>query len=337
MSESTSKKIQLESLIMGFVIAGILGAGGYFVFKEESKVPLGQKSSTIKRYEEGSLHHVDEKLLKYKKVFDFQTQMKEVLGIAVHPKKGIFVCGDSGINLFSFTGKLISNIFNADSVKFMGWYEDETLIVCKGSELILMDMEGNVKKTISNPEWGVLNACVKMNEYLYIADRSMRLIWMCNLEGEVIRKFGGDDDSENYNFIIPGPYMDLALNGKDQLVASNPGRHQVSVYSKYGERLKTFGFPSFKHTGFCGCCNPVALTVLSSGEIVTTEKGISRVKLLNEKGDLIGVLAPPKDFRANKHAFVIDLVEGHDKKVYLLNHSTKEVFVYQRKESQDVL
>jgi hypothetical protein len=70
--------------------------------------------------------------------------------------------------------------------------------------------------------------------------------------------------------------------------------------------------------------------------VVTTEKGIARVKILSEEGDLLGIVAPPKDFRANKHAFVVDLIEGPEGKIYMLDNETKEVLIYKKKEPNHV-
>ena len=143
-------------------------------------------------------------------------------------------------------------------------------------------------------------------------------------------------DGGTYNFIIPGPYMDISFNPQGEIVSSNPGRHQVNTFDLDGKLSSSIGKPSFKHTGFCGCCNPVALTVLKNGNVVTTEKGIARVKILDPKGNLVGVVAAPKDFRANKHAFVVDLIEGPEGKIYLLDNATQEVLIYKKKKLDNV-
>ena len=46
--------------------------------------------------------------------------------------------------------------------------------------------------------------------------------------------------------------------------------------------------------GFCGCCNPVNIALLSDGSFVTCEKGLVRVKVYDSDGAFVGVVAGPE-------------------------------------------
>ena len=156
------------------------------------------------------------------------------------------------------------------------------------------------------------------------------------MDGKVVKQMGSYLDGGTHNFVIPGPYMDMSLSPKGELVTTNPGRHQVNTYDTEGKLLSSFGKPSFRHTGFCGCCNPVAMTVLKNGHVVTTEKGIARVKIHDAEGELVGIVAPPKDLRANKHSYIVDLIEGPKGEIYMLDNTTNEVLIYTKKEPDHV-
>ena len=332
----STKKVHLESMVMGIVIALVLVGGAFFVFKEQQAVRVQTVDNNLKRYDVGGLHHVNEDLIKYKREQKFKTGLKEVWGLVLDEQNELYVCGVGGIEKYTLSGDKILSMNSDSTVRFVGLNDKNELLACMGSDILVYDGSGSQIRKIQNSSWGTLNAVVQKGEFLYVADRATRLIWKCHLDGKIVKQMGSHLDGGTHNFVIPGPYMDVSLSPEGNLVTSNPGRHQVNTYSLDGKLLESFGKPSFKHHGFCGCCNPVALTVLGNGHVVTTEKGISRVKILDKKGELVGIVAAPKDFRANKHSFVVDLIEGPKGKIYMLDNATNEVLIYTKKEPDHV-
>jgi len=330
-----TKKLHLESMIMGVVLALIVAGGVFFVIREQAEIPTREVNHNLKRYEEGSLQHVAETLIQYQRESAYKTELEEVWGIALG-ERGIYVCGKGGMELYSLGGEKLFSVSSDKTMRYIGFNASGELMVCEGNGIAIYDVQGNVLRRLENSSWGLLNAVVQSGDFLYIADRSSRLIWKCDATGKVIATMGGIVDGATHNFVIPGPYMDLSLDPNGNLVTSNPGRHQVNTYTLEGKLQQSFGQPSFKHTGFCGCCNPVALTVLKNGNVVTTEKGISRVKILNPQGEFVGMVAAPIDFRANKHAYVVDLVEGDDGKIYMIDNGTQEILIYKKKDPDHV-
>lgn len=95
---------------------------------------------------------------------------------------------------------------------------------------------------------------------------------------------------------MPSPFLDVELGGDGLVRITNPGRHQVEVYTPDGDLEASWGKPGVGLDGFCGCCNPVAVSLLSDGRVVTAEKGLPRVKVYSVAGVLETVVAGPDAF-----------------------------------------
>ncbi len=52
--------------------------------------------------------------------------------------------------------------------------------------------------------------------------------------------------------------------------------------------------------GFCGCCNPTNFALLPDGGIVTSEKGLNRIKIYGAHGGLQGVVAGPEHLATDR-------------------------------------
>jgi sugar lactone lactonase YvrE len=78
--------------------------------------------------------------------------------------------------------------------------------------------------------------------------------------------------------------------------------------------------------GFCGCCNPTDIALLADGRVVTAEKGLPRVKVMNPDGTLSCVVAPPDGLSAG--ASGTDLAVGPDGRVYVLDPQVQLVRIF---------
>ncbi len=320
-----------ELKIMALVIVVLLIAGGVFIYKKGEKNKGRAKSRNDKRYDAGQLHYVDESLIRYKQKKVFKSYFDRVLGFAFDSENNLYICGNDGIRLFNDQCDFVEHFYYPNSIRCVVVTAEGQLIAASESSLIYFDKKGNVIKKVSKKEWGLLNSIVLTKEFIFLADRMHRKIWKCNRSGEVLTSFGSIESDKINGLIIPGIHMDMALGENDLLYVSNPGRHHINTYTFDGVLTSVIGRPSFKHEGFCGCCNPVSIAMLSSNTIMTCEKGISRVKLLDLKGKLIGVVAAPIDFKNNKHAYNIDLLQGKNDTVYLLESDTNLVYIYEKK------
>ncbi|MDE5422866.1 DUF4369 domain-containing protein [Ancylomarina sp. DW003] len=78
--------------------------------------------------------------------------------------------------------------------------------------------------------------------------------------------------------------LDFSVNEKKEILVANLGAFRVQGYDFSGKQLLLFGQKGKTLNDFHGCCNPVSVTSLSSGAIVTVEKGPTRIKVYSKEG-----------------------------------------------------
>jgi len=67
------------------------------------------------------------------------------------------------------------------------------------------------------------------------------------------------------------------------MVVANLGAFKVQTYVD-GKKTTEFGARGEKEVEFCGCCNPVNVSCLADGSIITVEKSPTRVKIYDKTG-----------------------------------------------------
>ena len=84
--------------------------------------------------------------------------------------------------------------------------------------------------------------------------------------------------------------------------------------------------------GFSGCCNPAHMAILSDNSFVTSEKGLPRIKIHDQHGQFVGVVAPPSLF--GKTTTAPDLaVDGQDR-IYALDIEHQRIRIFERKSDE---
>ena len=140
------------------------------------------------------------------------------------------------------------------------------------------------------------NLAIK-GDHIYAADAGNRRIVIFNRDGEQTGAFEGKAESDaGHGFIVPSANFDLAVNNYGELWVVNPGKHALENYTDDGRLRGYWESVSFDIDGFLGCCNPARITTLADGSFVTSEKGVVRIKLYDQSGRLLSVVAPPDLF-----------------------------------------
>ncbi|HCU34175.1 MAG TPA: hypothetical protein DGT21_01650, partial [Armatimonadetes bacterium] len=127
------------------------------------------------------------------------------------------------------------------------------------------------------------------------------------------------------------PHFDVAITREGALLVTNPGKHAVEMYSPEGTLVTSWGQTGQTIEGFCGCCNPTDIAVMADGRVVTSEKGLPRVKVYTAGGMLDAVVAVPDDF--STHAAGMDLAVDGAGHIWVLDPPEGVVKVFAPKDA----
>lgn len=184
-------------------------------------------------------------------------------------------------------------------------FDNGNIIVGFDEYLIVYDTEGNELHRTQSKKVGSIftGIAISENNTIFAADAGRKEIMIfCDTLSLVDSFSGYSAVSDLHGFILPSSHFDIAINGENELWAVNPGVHSIQNYSENGRIRGYWSNASFSHDGFSGCCNPYFIDFLSNGNIVTSEKGLVRVKVHNISGQFLSYVAPPNAFENTNKA-----------------------------------
>ena len=222
---------------------------------------------------------------------------------------------------------------------------DGTTYVGLRNRIVVFDPQGNALSTWDIPgkrAW-LTGLAVGAND-LFAADAGNRVVLRFDRAGKLLKRIGEKDAERGIaGFVIPSPYLSVAIHPDGLLRVNNTGRHRVEAYTFEGDFEGSWGRASATLDGFCGCCNPIRLAPLPDGRMVTCEKGLPRVKIYSAAGEFESVVAPPGAFpenaqvgsgqRGDADAPLAGLgvaVDSHGR-IAILDHVTGEIRILQPK------
>ncbi|MGA1823136.1 MAG: hypothetical protein ACMUIP_00640 [bacterium] len=229
---------------------------------------------------------------------------QELYAIAVGPEDTIYVAADTSIIVFRSSGEKIDEFPLDAAAQCLSVDPNEQIYCGMGDHVALYDRSGR-KQSVwgSLGERAMITAIALWEHHVCIADAGNRLVWHFDSSGRLYNQIGRAGQSLNkQHFIIPSPYFDCAFSLRHTLLVTNPGKLRIEEYTLEGKLIASWGNASMRIEDFAGCCNPIHIAVREDGSIVTSEKGIPRVKLYSHSGQFIGVVAaPPALFSEDSH------------------------------------
>jgi hypothetical protein len=78
--------------------------------------------------------------------------------------------------------------------------------------------------------------------------------------------------------------LDFAINDKKEILVADLGAFRIKCLDNKGNEKFSFGKRGKEMNNFHGCCNPVGVSYLSTGAIVTVEKDPTRIKVYSKDG-----------------------------------------------------
>ncbi len=179
-------------------------------------------------------------------------------------------------------------------------------------------------------EWGpyedksIITSIAASAEIVAFADAGMKRVYILKTDGSLRSFFG----HEGEKFIIPSGYFDLTILPGNNVLVVNPGKQRLETRDLQGNIISTFGEPGLAPEAFSGCCNPSHYTMMNDGQVVTSEKGISRIKVMTTGGILTEYVATPDQFSS---ALPFDLAVGSNGEIYAASNFESKLYVFTRK------
>lgn len=269
---------------------------------------------------------VDSSEVIYKEVKALRLSVSEPKGIAYHDGV-IYVIADSSLIQLNESGQLIKQIELEDSPTAIA--VDGSVWLAFSNKVAQLDKNGTVIS--SWEDYGaraVITSLAVSNQYVYVADAGNRVVYQCRYDGDLVRRIGDKDEQKGVpGFVIPSPCFDIALSEEGFLWAVDPGRHSLENFNADGAIRTSWTKSSVKTEGFSGCCNPAHMTILADNSFVTSEKGIVRVKIYDQHGEYVGVVASPDQFDENSYA--PDVCIDDNNRVILLDFNRNQVRIFE--------
>ena len=139
---------------------------------------------------------------------------------------------------------------------------------------------------------------------VYVTDAAAKNICIYSLDGTLQRFVNSP-----HGFVVPSYSFAITHFGQ-RIYCSNPGRHLVEEYTLDGDFIKSWGKTGSNPGEFCGCCNPVYIAFTSSGELLTSEKGIPRISCYDVDGTFRTILLDSQALGGGHEAYDFHLADG---------------------------
>jgi len=272
----------------------------------------------------------DSSLARYAQVNEFMVPGRQLSALAIDPRDRLYVAADSALFIYSLAGHLKARVHLGHAAHCLAAADGKRLYIGFRDHISLHDHTGRVKATwplISDQSF--LTSLAVSEKYVYAADAGQRLICCYDPQGRLLRSFG-HKDSLNLapELEVPSPFFDVVVDRDQQLWAVNPGQHTIGQYAENGRLISFWGKAGNDLAGFCGCCNPTHIALLSDGSFVTSEKGLCRVKVYSPAGRLYAQVADEAQFEDGVTG--LDLAVDKQDNIYLLDPARKSIRIFSR-------
>lgn len=285
---------------------------------------------------------VDPQLLTYEESGGFATGLSVVRGIATGPDDAVLVVGDDKLLILDGAGQRQREVLVKGTPTCVA--AADQYYVGVDARVEIYDSQGDklgVWEEGFNEE-SVLTSIAVGEEDVFVADAGNRIVLRFEREGRLLNRIGDPNEEQGVlGFVIPSPYFDVATGDDGLLRVANPGARRIETYTPDGDLLGQWGQASSDIEGFFGCCNPSHFVLLPDGRIMTSEKGIPRIKVYAGRGELKCVVAEPRQLahsdtvatetRDEHQLKAFDIAVDSTGRVLVLDPTSGNVRVFQEK------
>lgn len=305
------KLINIFLILAALAIAFIMGRD--FIVNKAGKNIENEYAYDINDYLD-----VDSSLILYNEIVSFPLSEGEPKGIAFC-EGVIYIVTNSAFLKYDRSGKLLTRNSLKASPTCIACVNNGEFLVGMGDHVRKFDGNGNLlSRWNSFGEKAVITSIAVSNENVFIADAGNRVVYKCDLWGNVKERIGEKDEAKGLSgYVIPSPNFDIAVDADGYLWAANTGYHKFENYNADGSLRTSWKASSMKIEGFSGCCNPAHFAIMNDNSFVTSEKGLLRIKIYDQHGKFKGVVAPPKAFDLDATVAPEIVVDGEDRIIAL--------------------
>jgi hypothetical protein len=300
---------------------------GVLVGREISLPAAVAASDPALVYDLSPYHQAAPDLLAYKVLVEVKVPLSKPTGIASAADGAIYVCGDRSLLEIDRTGTVLERWDLDSEPTCVALGPDGTLYA--GMTDHVEAVRPGIAGTTVWPDLGsqaIVTSMAVVGSDVLVADAGNRMI-MRFVAGGMLAGTIGDD------YAVPSPFFDVAGAPDGTLWVVDPGRRTVRHVTLEGKLLGSWGTSSLDIGGFGGCCNPVHIAVCPCGSLITSEKGLPRVKAYEADGTLAAVIAGPSDFASGETGLDLATRKANGGEVLVLVPSKRLVRVYVKKEA----
>jgi hypothetical protein len=271
---------------------------------------------------------VDPKLIIAKETGRLATGFKELRGVAVGPDDRVYAVGDKALVILGPDGKQIQKVDIDKPPTCLAVGPDSTVYVGVMDHVQVFNGQGAKKASWpkSGPSDWITSIAVTDQE-VFVADFGNKSVVRYDKDGKILGRLGAPGPvAGTGKFEVPSPYFDVAVDPAGKPWVAHTGQQRLETFQQDGTLATTWGKQGNTIDGFSGCCNPSHFALRRDGTFVTTEKGLPRVKVYKPTGELVGVVAAPKDFEKGIHG--LDVAVDSKDRILVVDPATSTVRVY---------
>lgn len=288
-------------------------------------------SSNPYDYSMDNLKKIDPSKVCYAEVNKIKPDIEQIHGIAIDKSDNIYIAGKGKVAVFDGQFALKTSFKIDSEAKCIAIGDDGKIYLGIQDHIEVLEPNGKlVKSWNAVNDKSVITSIAISEKYVYVADAGNRIVYQYKKDGDLVKEIGKKNPEKGIlGFVIPSPYFDLLIGREGELWVVNPGRHAFESYNESGDQISSWAKASMDIDGFCGCCNPSNIAMLSDGSFVTSEKAIERVKVHLPNGDFKCVVATPENFESGTKG--IDLAVDSKDRIYVLDPVKNIVGVFEQK------
>ncbi|HAQ21058.1 MAG TPA: hypothetical protein DCR40_17775 [Prolixibacteraceae bacterium] len=324
LANKTMNRKLVNIVLIVLAVAIVIVIGKDFIGKK-----AGKNIENPFEYNMDEFRKVDSTQILYAETFHFPLKIHDWAGITVSDSM-IIVASANHLLKFDYSGKQIFGKQLIDTATCITIDENRQIWIGMSHYVVMYDINGTlVKRWNSFGDRALFTSLAVSGENVFVADAGNRIVYHCNTNGQIIRRIGEKNEQKEIpGFIIPSPYFDVAIDDGGFLWAANTGRHTFENYNADGSLRTSWGVTSFKIEGFSGCCNPAHIAILDDNSFITSEKGMPRIKIYDQHGQFIGIVAPPAAFEGS---LAPDITVDKQHRVIALDFERQQIRIFERK------